>query len=67
MTKLKMWRMEQGLSLDEAAGKIGLSRSSLHYIESGRLVPSQGQKDRLTAFFLADAETLLRSVRSGVS
>ena len=64
MNKLRVWRAEEGLTLDEAAELLKISRSSLHLIESGRLVPSKTQRKLLERHFSVDVETLLRPVRA---
>jgi transcriptional regulator with XRE-family HTH domain len=66
MNKLRIWRAEKGLTLDEAANLLKMSRSSLHLIESGRLAPSKSQRELLERYFASDSEALLRPIRAGL-
>lgn len=61
-TCLKMWRLQQGLSQLQAARKIGFGEMTYSYIESGRLKPSEAQKNKLTTFFRGvNLDALLQS------
>jgi transcriptional regulator with XRE-family HTH domain len=66
VTRLRVWRAEQGLTLDEAASRLGMSRNSLHLIENGRLSPSATQRDLLSRVFGDGVDAILRPIRSGV-
>lgn len=51
MLTLKLWRVMEGLSQEEAARRIGISQLTLSYLESGRLVPNEKLRSRLEAHF----------------
>ncbi len=66
MNKLRIWRAEKGLTLEQAAELLKMSRSSLHLIERGRLTPSISQREILARYFDSDVDLLLRPVKAGV-
>jgi transcriptional regulator with XRE-family HTH domain len=65
MTRLKLWRLQQGLTQERAARWIGMGESSYAMLESGRLRPTPAQKERLLQRF-GDAESLFEGVRDQV-
>ena len=61
-TRLRAWRESQGLTLENAAKRIGRSRSLYAQIESGRLQPTEAFADQLEELFGEAAEELLMPV-----
>ncbi|MHB8145241.1 MAG: helix-turn-helix transcriptional regulator [Vulcanimicrobiaceae bacterium] len=51
MIRLKLWRLQQHLTQAEAARALGIGESSYAILESGRLRPTAGQRERLRAYF----------------
>jgi transcriptional regulator with XRE-family HTH domain len=65
MTRLKLWRMQEGLTQSEAAQRLGLGESTLALLESGRMRPSSRQLKQLERSF-RDAGSLFDPVRDRV-
>jgi transcriptional regulator with XRE-family HTH domain len=65
MIRLKLWRLQQGLTQEQAARWIGLGESSYAMLESGRLRPTPAQIDRLRQRF-GNTESLFEAVRDQV-
>jgi transcriptional regulator with XRE-family HTH domain len=66
MTELRLWRLTRGLTLEIAAGQLGLSSSMLALIETTRLKPSSRQLDTLERGTGIERDLLLKPVRSRV-
>lgn len=61
-THLKLWRLQSRLSQLQAARLLGLGEMTFSLIEAGRLRPSEGQCEKLRAYFKVEPDRLLRSV-----
>ena len=48
-SKLKSWRLAQGLSVAALARQLSISRQSLHRLESGLVAPRRATADRIQA------------------
>jgi transcriptional regulator with XRE-family HTH domain len=66
MLRLKLWRMQQGLTQSEGATKLGLGVSTLALLESGRLRPTPGQRELLRRTFGAETDSLFDPVQESV-
>jgi transcriptional regulator with XRE-family HTH domain len=66
MIRLKLWRLQAALTQVEAACAIGIGESSYAILESGRLRPTAGQRDRLCAYFGKQADSLFEPVSEPV-
>ncbi len=66
MNRLKLWRLQAGLTQYEAARRLAIGESTLAVLETGRLRPSKAQMERLRAYFGAEALTLFSPVRERV-
>ena len=62
MLKFKLWRLQEGLTQEEAAGHLGIGVSTLAILESGRLRPTTRQIEQLRRTFGASAEALFEPV-----
>lgn len=51
MTRLKLWRLQAGLTQREAAARLGIGESTYGFLESGRMQPSPAQLERLACSF----------------
>jgi transcriptional regulator with XRE-family HTH domain len=60
-----MWRMQAGLTRREAAQRLGIGESTYGFLESGRMLPSRAQLDRLGRVF-SDPGSLFEPVRDRV-
>jgi len=67
MLRLKLWRLQEGLTQGEAAKRLGLGESTLAILESGRLRPTLDQLERLRATFGEATPTLFEPVRERVT
>ena len=63
--RLRAWREEAGLTLADAAKKLGLSTATLGPIESGRLQPTRLMAGRLETCFGESIDDLLKPVPRG--
>lgn len=66
MIRLKLWRLQEGLTQAEAAKRLGIGESTLAVLESGRLRPTAAQLIRLGAVFGEQAAALFDHVRDRV-
>ena len=51
MLKFKLWRLQESLTQEEAAKRLGIGASTLAILESGRLRPTPGQIDNSPDFW----------------
>jgi transcriptional regulator with XRE-family HTH domain len=63
---LKLWRLQQGLTQEQAARRLGIGESTLALLESGRLKATAGQLDQLRRTFGASTESLFEPVREHI-
>jgi transcriptional regulator with XRE-family HTH domain len=66
MIRLKLWRVQAGLTQAEAATRLGVGLSAYALLEAGRLHPSPDQAARLGSFFGSAATGLFEPVRDRV-
>jgi transcriptional regulator with XRE-family HTH domain len=66
MLRLKLWRLQEGLTQQEAAQRLGVGESTLAILESGRLRPTAGQRERLRAHFGEMVDSLFDPVSEHV-
>ena len=66
MIRLKLWRIQQGLTQREAARRLGIGESSLAMLESGRLSPTDRQIEQLETTFGRGTSSLFDPVRERV-
>ena len=66
MLRLKLWRIQQGLTQAQAARRIGMGESTLAVLETGRLRPTFAQRETLRRTFGKDTEELFEPVRDRV-
>jgi transcriptional regulator with XRE-family HTH domain len=66
MLRLKLWRLQGGLTQAAAAAQIGIGESTLALLESGRMRPTEAQLDRLRTVFGSAAESVFEEVRERV-
>jgi transcriptional regulator with XRE-family HTH domain len=64
--KFKLWRLQEGLTQEEAAKRLGIGASTLSILESGRLRPTPGQIAQLRRSFGPTVETLFEPVRERI-
>lgn len=64
--RFKLWRLQNGLTQEEAAARLGLGLSTLALLESGRLRPTASQIDVLRRAFGQEAEALFESVQERI-
>lgn len=64
-TRLRLWRQEAGLSLADAAKKLGVSKASLGPIEVGRLRPTRAMAGRIEGKFGEPIAELLKPTPRG--
>jgi transcriptional regulator with XRE-family HTH domain len=60
--RLKLWRLQKGLTQNQAARVLHLGASSFALLESGRLQPTRQQRRLLSAHFGDQVETLFEPV-----
>lgn len=58
--KVKKFRMERGLTQEELAHKVGVSRQSIISIEQGRYIPSLPLALKFAEFFHCSTEELFQ-------
>lgn len=51
MLRLKLWRLQARLTQREAAARLGIGESTYGFLESGRMLPSRAQLERLACSF----------------
>jgi transcriptional regulator with XRE-family HTH domain len=66
MIRLKLWRLQQGMTQAQAARRVGIGESTLAMLESGRLRPTPGQIDHLRATFGAEVNSIFDPVQERV-
>jgi transcriptional regulator with XRE-family HTH domain len=66
MIRFKLWRLQERLTQDGAARKLGLGESTLALLESGRLRPTAAQLILLRDFFGEEADALFEPVRDRI-
>ena len=66
MTRLKLWRLQEGLTQARAAQRLGIGESTLAMLETGRLTPSPRLMDLLSEVFGDQASRLFEPVRDRV-
>ena len=66
MLRLKLWRLQLGLTQAQATRRIGIGESTLAVLETGRLRPTLGQLEMLRRTFGKDTEELFEPVRDRV-
>jgi transcriptional regulator with XRE-family HTH domain len=66
MLRIKLWRLQAGLTQMEAAGRLGIGLSTLSLLEGGRLRPTRAQVERLRRLFGSEADTLFDPVQERV-
>ena len=66
MLRIKLWRMQQGLTQGEAALKLGLGLSTLALLENGRLRPTAGQRGLLRRTFGVETDSLFEPVQESI-
>ena len=67
MLRLRLWRLAEGLTQTEAARLLGMSHLTLGYLESGRLAPSDRDRDRLRQVFGDQADRMFEVVGHDLS
>ncbi len=65
--KLRELRERAGLSAEEAAHSLGITRSSLGMYEQGRRMPSLDMLKRIADLYMTDVNTIAESVSDGTS
>ncbi len=66
MLRLKLWRLQQGLTQGHAASLLGIGESTLALLESGRLRPTPQQLETLARNFGTETQSLFEPVRERV-
>jgi len=67
MNRLKLWRIQNRYTQQEAANILGFGISAYCLLESGRLLPSDKQKTQLVSYFGdAQSESLFSEVSERV-
>jgi transcriptional regulator with XRE-family HTH domain len=66
MLRLKLWRLQHGLTQEHAARLLGIGESTVALLESGRLRPTPHQLETLGRHFGAETESLFEPVRDRV-
>lgn len=61
---VKRKRLAMGLSLESLAVSIGMTRQALHYVESGRSMPTLTTSALLCDALVIDPHELLKEARS---
>ncbi|KQC12895.1 MAG: XRE family transcriptional regulator [Desulfuromonas sp. SDB] len=56
--KIKLFRAYRGISQEELAKSIGLSRQSINYIEKGKFEPSLHTAFKISCFFNTNIENI---------
>ena len=58
MTRLRLWRTQNGYSRQYVASLVGIGCSTLAFLETGRLIPSASQRAAFRRAFGAGADSL---------
>jgi len=66
MNRLKLWRLQAGLTQSQAARRLGLGESTFALLESGRMSPSRRQHELLRRAFGGETDSLFEGVRDRV-
>jgi transcriptional regulator with XRE-family HTH domain len=66
MLRLKLWRLQHGLTQERAARLLGIGESTFALLESGRLRPTPQQLETLGRHFGTETESLFEPVRDRV-
>jgi transcriptional regulator with XRE-family HTH domain len=66
MIRLRLWRLQSGLTQGEAAVRLGLGLSTLALLEKGRLRPTQSQLELLRRSFGTETDSLFDLVQERV-
>jgi transcriptional regulator with XRE-family HTH domain len=66
MIRLKLWRLQRGMTQTQAARATGIGGSAYAMLESGRLRPTYQQLSRLRELFGSLTDSLFESVREQV-
>jgi transcriptional regulator with XRE-family HTH domain len=66
MIRLRLWRLQSGLTQGEAAARLGLGLSTLALLEKGRLTPTQSQLELLRGSFGTETDSLFNLVQERV-
>lgn len=66
MLRLKLWRLQEGLTQERAAQRLGIGESTLCVLESGRLRPTSSQIAQLRRTFGDEVGNLFDPVRERV-
>jgi transcriptional regulator with XRE-family HTH domain len=66
MLRLKLWRLQHGLTQEQAARLLGIGESTFALLESGRLRPTPHQLETLSRHFGRETESLFEPVRDRV-
>jgi transcriptional regulator with XRE-family HTH domain len=66
MIRLKLWRLQEQLTQNEAARRLGIGESTLAMLESGRLRPTRSQVDILRKSFGSEVDSLFEKVQERV-
>ena len=66
MIRLKLWRLQHGLTQEHAARLLGMGESTFALLESGRLRPTAQQLETLSHHFGAQTESLFKAVQERV-
>jgi transcriptional regulator with XRE-family HTH domain len=66
LNRLRLWRLQNGLTQGEAAARLGIGTSTLALLERDRLRPTPGQLEVLRRTFGAEAATLFDQVQERV-
>lgn len=66
MIRLKLWRLQHGLTQDHAARLLGMGESTFALLESGRLRPTAQQLETLSQHFGTQTKSLFEPVQERV-
>ena len=66
MLRLKLWRLQHGLTQEHAARLLGVGESTFALLESGRLRPTSQQLETLGRHFGTKTASLFEPVRERV-
>jgi transcriptional regulator with XRE-family HTH domain len=67
MLRLKLWRLQQGLTQEQAALRLGIGESTLAILETGRLRPTPRQLEQLRRTFGTGTDALFEPVTEHVA
>ena len=66
MNRLRLWRLQNGLTQGEAAARLGLGLSTLALLEKNRMTPTPSQLVLLRRTFGKETDTLFNQVQERV-